>query len=445
VGENSKIPNVNGFRLDVLEAIKELKPAIVRWPGGNFSSGYHWVDGIGPRDKRPRRFEMAWGAEEPNTFGTDEFMQWCKLVNAEPFVVVNAGNGTPEEAAHWVEYCSSTANTYYASLRRRYGQPEPYGVRLWSIGNELYGNWQIGFNVNGAECARRTVEFANEMRKVDSNIKFVAVGCEDPEWNLDMVKSAGEYFDYLSVHIYIWGPKPYKELVAVPVDIEQRLNGVYSLVQSARQRYGVKREIKIAFDEWNVWYPEAKVPLLEQVTNIGDAVFTGGVLNALQRLCNKVPIGSFAQTVNVLPLILTSDDGRMVLSPQYLVFKLYGSSTGSQVLKSVVDSPYSFSSELGEHVPFVDLSATMTEDGKTLYLHLVNRHESEPAELKVSLRGFKPKKGSAQYVAGESPEDRNTFDKPDCVRIEEVLVKVEKGEVVVELSPHSVTVVKLQA
>jgi alpha-N-arabinofuranosidase len=135
----------------------------------------------------------------------------------------------------------------------------------------------------------------------------------------------------------------------------------------------------------------------------------------------------------------------MVLSPQYLVFKLYGSSTGSQVLKSVVDSPYSFSSELGEHVPFVDLSATMTEDGKTLYLHLVNRHESEPAELKVSLRGFKPKKGSAQYVAGESPEDRNTFDKPDCVRIEEVLVKVEKGEVVVELSPHSVTVVKLQA
>lgn len=131
VGEDSKIPNVNGFRLDVLEAVKELKPAIVRWPGGNFSSGYHWVDGVGPRNKRPRRFDMAWRAEEPNTFGTNEFIKWCKLVNAEPFVVVNAGNGTPEEAAQWVEYCNSSTNTYYASLRRRYGQPAPYGVKLW--------------------------------------------------------------------------------------------------------------------------------------------------------------------------------------------------------------------------------------------------------------------------------------------------------------------------
>jgi alpha-N-arabinofuranosidase len=259
-----------------------------------------------------------------------------------------------------------------------------------------------------------------------------------------MVKNAGEYFDYLSVHIYIGGDKPYRELVTIPSNIEQRLTAIYSLVQSARRRYGVKREIKLAFDEWNVWYPEAKEPLLEQVTNVGDAVFTGGVLNALQRLCNKVPIGGFAQTVNVLPLILASDDGRIVLSPQYLVFKLYGANTGSHVLKSVVDAPYDFSSELGEHVPFMDLSATMTEDGKTLYLHIVNRHESELAELKVSFRGFKPKTGSAQCVTGESSKDRNTFDTPDKVKIEKASVKVEKGEGVVELSPHSVTIVKLQ-
>jgi len=445
VGEHSKIPNVNGFRLDVLEAVKEIKPAIVRWPGGNFSSGYHWIDGVGPRDKRPRRFDMAWGAEEPNSFGTDEFMQWCRLVGAEPFVVVNAGNGTPEEAAQWVEYCNLSTNTHYASLRCRYSQPAPYGVKVWGIGNELYGKWQIGFNVDGEECSRRTAEFANEMHMVDPNIKLVAVGCEDPEWNLDMVKKAGEYFDYLSVHIYIWGPKPYKELVAVPVNIEQRLNGVYNLVQSARHRFGVKREIKLAFDEWNVWYPEAKAPLHHQFTNVGDAVFTGGVLNALERLCNKVPIGGFAQTVNVLPLILTTNDGGMVLSPQYLVFKLYGANTGGLVLKSVVDSPSEFSNELEEYIPFVDLSATMTEDGKTLYLHLVNRHETETAELKVSFRGFKPKNGSAQCIAGESPNDRNTFDAPDKVRIEKALVKVEKGECVVDLKPHSVTVAKLQA
>jgi alpha-N-arabinofuranosidase len=427
-----------------LEAVKELKPAIVRWPGGNFSSGYHWGDGVG-NWKRPTRFDMAWGAEEPNTFGTDEFMQWCRLVNAEPFVVVNAGNGTPEEAAQWVEYCNSSTNTQYASLRRSLGHHEPYGVKLWGIGNELYGNWQIGFNVDGAECARKTIEFANEMRKVDPNIELVAVGCEDPEWNLDMVKHAGECFDYLSVHIYIGGAKPYKELTAIPVNIEQRLNGIYSLIQSARQKYGIKHDIKLAFDEWNVWYPEAKEPLLEQMTNIGDAVFTGGVLNALERLCNKVPIGGFAQTVNVLPLILTSDEGSMVLSPQYLVFKLYGANTGNLVLKSVVDTPSDFVSELGEHVPFVDLSATITEDRKTLYLHVVNRHETESMELKMSFRGFKPKKGSSQHVAGESPNDRNTFDNPNKVRIEKTSVKVEKGECAVELNPHSVTIVKIQA
>ncbi|MEM3014078.1 MAG: alpha-L-arabinofuranosidase C-terminal domain-containing protein [Candidatus Bathyarchaeia archaeon] len=445
VGEDSKILNVNGFRLDVLEAVKDLKPAIVRWPGGNFSSGYHWLDGVGPRERRPRRFDMAWNSEEPNTFGTDEFIQWCRLVGAEPFIVVNAGNGTPEEAARWVEYCNSSANTSYVKLRQQHGHQEPHGVKVWGIGNELYGKWQIGFNVDGEECARRTAEFANEMRMVDPNIKLVAVGCEDPEWNLDMVKKAGEYFDYLSIHIYIWGPKPYNELVAIPLNIEQRLSSVYSLVQSARQRFNVKREIKLAFDEWNIWYPEAKQPLHHQITNVGDAVFTGGVLNALHRLCNKVPIGGFAQTVNVLPMILTSDEGGMVLTPQYLVFKLYGSGSGDLVVRSVVDSPYYFSSELGEHVPFVDVSATISEDKKTVYLHVVNRHETEPADLSVFFRGFKPKSGSAQCVAGESPSDKNTFEEPNRVKIEKAQVKVEKGECVVSLKPHSVTVAKLQA
>jgi alpha-N-arabinofuranosidase len=283
------------------------------------------------------------------------------------------------------------------------------------------------------------------MRKVNPNIELVAVGCEDPEWNLGMVKHAGKCFDYLSVHIYIGGAKPYKDLAAIPLNIEQRLNGIHSLVQSARQKYGVKRDIKLAFDEWNVWYPEAKAPLHNQVTNIGDAVFTGGVLNTLERLCNKVPVGGFAQTVNVLPLILTSDDGGMVLSPQYLVFKLYGANVGSHVLKSVVDSPSYSATELGEHVPFVDLSATITEDSNVLYLHIVNRHEKESAELKVSFRGFKPKKGSAQSVSGESPEDRNTFYSPNKVGIEESSVKVEKSEAVIELNPHSVTAIKLQA
>ena len=444
VGEDSKIPNVKGFRKDVLEAVKEIRPAVMRYPGGNFASGYHWLDGVGPRDQRPNRFDMAWGAEEPNEFGTDEFLEWCKLVEVDPFIVVNSGNGTPQEAAEWVEYCNSARDTHYASLRRSNGHAEPYGVKLWGIGNELYGKWQVGFCVDGGECARRTVEFANEMRKVDPNIDLVAVGCEDPEWNLEMIKNAGEWFDYLSVHIYIGGAKPYRELAAVPVDIERRLRNVYGLVESARRRYGVKREIRLAFDEWNVWYPEAKAPLHEQVTSVKDAVFTGSVVNVLHRLCRIVPIGGFAQTVNVLPLIVATDDGRMILTPQYLVFKMYAANTGSQALRAVVDSPSYHSQELKEYIPFIDLSATLTEDGKTLYLYAVNRHEEETAELNVSFRGFKPRKASQQYIAGRTTEDRNTLDNPDNVRIQKAHPKIEKEEVLLTLLPHSVNVAKVQ-
>ena len=443
VGEDSEIPNQKGFRLDVLKAVKDLHPSIIRWPGGNFSSGYHWLDGVGPREKRPKRFDMAWGAEEPNTFGTDEFLEWCRLLDAEPFIVVNAGNGTPEEAARWVEYCNLESGTYHAFLRRKYGHSEPYGVKLWGIGNELYGRWQIGFCVDGAECARRTIEFANEMRKTDPNIELVAVGCEDPEWNLEMVKNAGEYFDYLSVHIYIRGRKPYMELTAVSQDIERRLRNVYGLVQSARRKYRIRREIRLAFDEWNVWYPEAKAPLHEQVTSIGDAVLTGAILNTLHRLCRAVPIGGFAQTVNVLPLIIASDDGRIALTPQYLVFKLYGANTGDFVLKTAVDTDYYLSSELNEPVPFIDLSATITEDGKTVYLHIVNRHETEASDMEISFRKFKPRRASHLYIAGETIEDRNTLDNPKNVRIQKASVKIERGKLLLDLPAHSVNAIKI--
>jgi alpha-N-arabinofuranosidase len=442
VGEDAKIPHVKGFRRDVLEAIRELKPPIVRWPGGNFASGYHWMDGIGPRDRRPRRFDMAWGAEEPNEFGTDEFLEWCRLVGADPFIVVNAGNGSPSEAASWVEYCNSDRHTYYASLRRSHGIDKPYGVRLWGIGNELYGRWQVGFCLDGKECARRTIEFSNEMRKVDPSIELIAVGCEDPEWNFSMVKEAGDYFDYLSIHIYIRGGRPYRELVASPSDVEHRLMGIYSLVEAIRRKYRVKHEIKLAFDEWNVWYPEAKAPLHEQVTGVGDAIFTGLILNALQRLCRIVPIGGFAQTVNVLPLIIASDDGRMVLTPQYLVFKMYASCDGSLVLRTTTDSPAYLSQELGDYVPFIDLSAILGTSPECLYVFAVNRHEKEPADLELSFRGFEPQRARFDGLSGTSEEDRNTLNEPNRVRIErlDAMVKVEGGKLSATLAPHSVNV-----
>jgi len=442
VGRGSKISNEKGFRLDVLQAVRELNPPLIRWPGGNFASGYHWKDGIGPIDQRPKRYDMAWGAEEPNHFGTDEFIEWCRLIGAEPFIVVNAGNGTPEEAAQWVEYCNSARDTYYSSLRRKYGHEKPYGVKLWGIGNELWGDWQIGFCEDGAECARRTVEFANEMRKVDPSIELVAVGCEDPEWNVEMVKRAGKYFDYLSIHFYCFNNKPYRELVAVPMDVEQRLRDVYNLIRAVTRKYEIKREIKIAFDEWNVWYPEAKGPFFTQITSVKDAIFTAGVLNALQRLCNLVPISTFAQTVNVLPLIIAAKDGRMILTPQYLVFRMYCNNRGIYVLNTSTDSELYMSNEVGGYVPFVDVSATISEDRKTLYLYALNRNENDSVELQVVFKGFKARSGIQQFVAGESIDEKNTFEDPNRVKIEEISVKNIEAEANIELKPHSVNVIK---
>lgn len=442
VGEESGIPNYKGFRSDVISAVRELRPPVVRWPGGNFSSAYHWEDGVGPRESRPRRFEMAWEAVEPNQFGTDEFIEWCRLVGAEPFIVVNAGNGTPEEAARWVEYCNSGRDTHYAQLRGRNGHPEPYNVKLWGIGNELYGRWQVGFCMDGEECARRTMEFANEMRRVDPGIELVGVGCDyDPEWNVDMVRLAGEYIDYLSIHTYI-GEKPYGELAAAPVNIEGELHAIYRLVEATRRRWRIKRRIRIAFDEWNVWYPEAKPPLLEQVTGVRDAVFTALVLNLLQRLCNEVAIACFAQTVNVLPLLITREDGSMLLSPQYLAFKLYVQNTGDTVIRTTVDAPHYQSSELGRPVCLIDASATLSDDAA--YIHLVNRSEDERVDCTVSIRGMVPAGARHLYVSGDSVEDRNTFEDPYRVTIEENReVRVDGSTIKLSLNPHSVNIIKV--
>ncbi|MEM1628042.1 MAG: alpha-L-arabinofuranosidase C-terminal domain-containing protein [Desulfurococcaceae archaeon] len=446
VGENSKIPNVKGYRLDVLNAVKEIKPPLIRWPGGNFVSQYHWMDGIGPREHRPRRFELAWGQEEPNEFGTDEYIEWIKMIGAEPYIVVNAGNGTPEEAAAWVEYCNSPRDTYYASLRKKYGHKEPYNVKLWGIGNELYGRWQVGFCKDGEECGWRTVEFADHMRRVDPTIKLVAVGVDiDPEWNVDMIRIAGEYIDYLSIHTYIFTDrqgKTYEDLVAWPVFIEENLRSIYYVIEQTKFKYRIKRDIKIIFDEWNVWYPEAQPPYLTQITSVKDAVFTGLVLNSLQRLVKIVPAACFAQTVNVLPLIITDDEGKMILSPQYLVFKLYTEVLEGNVVTTIASSPAYRSKELDREIPYLDASAVFSSDKTTLYLYVVNRHPEESAEIMLHIKNFKPSTIRHKYVAGTSINDKNTFDKPDNVKIEEKSYALTTTQTV-SIPPHSVNLLIL--
>lgn len=440
-GDNSLTPNVNGYRLDVLNAIKEIKPGVIRWPGGNFVSQYHWLDGIGPRDKRPRKFDLAWGLVESNEFGTDEYIELVRLVEAEPYIAVNAGNGTPEEAAAWVEYCNSDKDTYYASLRKKYGHKEPYNVKLWSIGNELYGEWQIGFCKNSEECGWRTIEFANHMKRVDPFIQLVAVGVDyDPEWNIDMIRIAGKYIDYLSIHTYIFAEKQgktYEDLVAWPTYIEENLKHIYYTIEQARYKYGVKRKIKIVFDEWNVWYPEAQPPYLEQITSIKDAIFTALILNTLHRLSNIVPIACFAQTVNVLPLIITKENS-ILLTPQYYVFKLYTEAVEGKIIKTSVFSSSYRSKELDRDIQYIDASAVHTNNG--LYLFVVNRHQDEETEIELHINGFTSSTIKHKYIDGQSIEDRNTFDNPSNIVIKEQNTSIRN----IKLKPHSINLLILK-
>jgi len=447
VGGSSRIPNVNGYRVDVLEAVRKIKPPLVRWPGGNFASGYHWEDGIGPRDKRPRMYDMAWGAEEPNEFGTDEYIEWVRMIGSEPFITVNAGNGSPDEAAHWVEYCNSTKDTRYAQLRKKYGHKEPYNVKLWSIGNELYGSWQIGFCRDGEECGRRTLEFANEMKKVDPDIKLVGVGTDqDPEWNIEMVRVAGEYLDYLSIHTYVItdrAGKTYDDLVAWPTIIEENLRHIYYTIVKARKKYNVNNEIKLAFDEWNVWHPEAQPPLLTQMNSIKDAIFTGLVLNSLQRMVKIVPIACFAQTINVLPLIITDDEGNIVLTPQYLVYELYTEAMEGNVVSTSVISPSYISKEHERPIPYLDSSAVYKPDEKTTYLYVVNKNRDEPIDVEIHIKGADARTVRHRYVSGQNVDDKNTFETPRNVRIEEKEYKLDLSKTI-RVPAHSVNLLFLR-
>ncbi|MEM2762472.1 MAG: alpha-N-arabinofuranosidase, partial [Candidatus Bathyarchaeia archaeon] len=239
--EDNPLSDSRGFRRDVVEACRRIKVPILRWPGGNFASGYNWLDGVGPRDKRPTLYDLAWGAEETNRFGTDEFIEFCRLIGAEPFITVNAGSGTALEAARWVEYCNLKGNTFYAKLREKYGHPEPYNVKYWSLGNEMWGDFQIG-NLPAEEYAWKARDFAKLMRRVDPNINLTAVGHSlraSPEWNLTVLTNLADLVDNISVHQYYFRllteneEENYYRILACPQFADEGLSVVESTINVA--------------------------------------------------------------------------------------------------------------------------------------------------------------------------------------------------------------------
>ncbi len=439
----------NGERLrpDTLQLVRELRPTLIRYPGGNFASGYHWEDGIGPRWQRPPRFDKAWQASESNQVGTDEFIQFCGDVGAEPFLVVNDGSGTPQEAAGWVAYCNDPLSTPQGKRRAENGHLAPYHVRLWGVGNEVWGPWQIG-HAPVEEYVRRLQVFATAMRQVDPGLQLVAVGNGplsdapgDPAatWNEQVLRSAGNSFDHLSFHIYQpekegWGAPLDAEtlhhtLCAAPLDVEAIISRMARQIRSLSPR----RAICVALDEWNVWPtpPEDAATMHRVVYTLRDALYVAGMLNVFHRSAGDLAIANLAQLVNVLPLIVT-DATRAIPTAIYFPFLLYREMYG-QALRSNVHGP-SFNSRglaniHGHHrVPYVDISATRDAPGRRMAVALLNRHPARQARIRVVLDG----RGSwtatgARLMTARHPLEANTLEVPDRVGIRSIEVPEVRG------------------
>jgi len=448
--ETSKLSDENGFRKDVAEAIRKIRPPVLRWPGGCYADGYHWKNGIGPKSERPVTYDLAWRVEESNRFGTDEFIEYCRLIGAEPYICVNVGSGTAEEAAQWVEYCNRKGNSYYAKLREKYGHPEPFKVKYWGIGNEIYGHHEIG-TLNLEEYLKALKEYTKLMKRVDSEIKIIAVGDGlDPAKNLELIKNADDIIDYIAVHAYHYREPPdYYAAVACPETTEKRLKLIASTIETGmgylsarRGRSSKKERIGIAFDEWNAWgwshpSPNAEISeadftrrFLENDRNdlytLREALFTAKYLHIFRRMCNYVKMANFSPTVNVRGMIFTYEEG-IVLRPPYYVFNLYINHSGETALDTRVESE-TFDIQVasgGRHlalkeIPYLDASATLKEKSRKLFISVVNVHRDTDIECKVEIKNGSVKgKARVWELNGAEPESYNDIEHPNDVKITE--------------------------
>jgi alpha-L-arabinofuranosidase len=443
----SPLADESGFRRDVLAAIRALKPPVLRWPGGNFVSGYHWQDGVGPIAERPAVWDRAWRKIESNAFGTDEFIRYCRLLQTEPYLAVNMGSGDMDEAAAWLEYCNRPAGTRWADLRAKNGNQEPFGVHYWGLGNEVFGFWQIG-NMSAEEYSLRAREFGKLMRLTDANISLVACGAHQPEWDWEVVKTAGRYIDYVSVHSYFrpeMTADPYYSLMARPSVEEEYIRDLHHLVRAARRQYGIERPISIAFDEWNVWYRTLAQALqpdspLEEPYNFGDALCVAAFLNVLNRSCGAVGMANFAQTVNVLGAITTSPEG-LILQPVYFPLLMQREHSGSVVLDLGVESDEFEITVGGQHrrVAYLDVCATLDEEDGKLFLSCVNFHHSERMRLRI--RGVPPGTAKVHSLTAADADATNTFERPDTVKVTSGERAIGKDGVI-ELEAHSAHVIE---
>jgi alpha-L-arabinofuranosidase len=452
----SKHADKHGFRKDVLSSLKPLAFTAMRYPGGNFASGYHWMDGIGPRSSRLVMQELASLSIEPNQFGSDEFIQLARKMNWTPMITVNLGTGTPEEASNWVEYCNRPVGTKFSNLRAKNGSAEPFGVKLWGLGNEMDGPWQQG-HVPAGQYAIRAQQAAKLMKDTDPSIEMVVCGSAEiglptyMEWDRTVLEYMGDYADYISLHRYVGNlTGDTADYLAVTNSIDQQIEVMDGLCRYAQAKARSRKRYYLAFDEWNVWYRTQNAEsvnghgkyaqhLVEEEYNLEDALVVAGFLNSFIRHADVVKIANLAQIVNVIAPILTRG-GQILLQSIYYPLLLYAQRRQGIALQIVVSGPGYESKNYG-YVHTIDASAILGKG--VLHAFLINRNITEPAIVELAPAGLRLKSVlSAEMVTGPSPSACNKFDHPDSIHNRKLSkIKLTDQNATIQLPPLCVAAI----
>ena len=396
----------NGFRKDVLECVKKLGVPLVRYPGGNFVSGFHWEDSVGPVESRPKRLDLAWFTTETNEVGMHEFADWAKEAGADVMYAVNLGTRGPEAARDVVEYANHKSGSKYSDMRIANGRKDPFDIKLWCLGNEMDGPWQMG-QKTAYEYGRTANEAAKMMKWVDPSIEVVACGSSSSDqptfgdWELDMLNECYENVDYVSLHRYYGNPTgDTPGFLARTMDMDDFIRSVVSMCDAVKGKKHSKHKVNLSFDEWNVWYHSREqdnevwkmdkwnraLPLLEDVYNFEDALLVGSMLITLLRNADRVKVACLAQLVNVIAPIMTRNGGGCWAQTIFYPF-MHASHYGrGKSLNTLVHTPVYDCSDY-EGVPVIDATATLAEDG-SVTVFCVNRDMQEDFELDLDLRSF---------------------------------------------------------
>lgn len=450
--EDSPLSDSRGFRKDTLALLRELRMGVLRWPGGNFVSNYHWQDGIGPKDDRPSRPELAWGGTESNRFGTDEFLAYCAELGTEPYICLNMGTGTLEEALAWLEYCNDRRETYWANRRRENGSADPYGVRLWGLGNEMYGDWQVGA-MSAEEYVREATRWARALKFLDPDIQLVSCGKTGwNEWDRVVVEGMAGLVDYHSIHIYT-GSDDYWTNVLQPHQAERAIASAAAHIRHTAYRHKIASPPKIAYDEWNVWYRKMTVDLEERYT-FADALAVGTYLNIFVRNAGWVKMANLAQMVNAIAPVVTTPDTAAV-QPIYYPVLLHAQAALDVALDTYVQGPHldpvwpaspgRWPYRVADLGPFTAIDAAATATGRIdrVAVTIVNRSPDQPQATEIVLRdhSFAGPAEITTITAGGAGEPRVLPDVP-TVHTERGTENPTGGIVALTLPPQSFTLVE---